>query len=257
MTGEIKGHYLNVTAAHHGGHVRAGRVRQGDRLASSSCRTSPSATRPCQSMSKWARKNGMILHLHRAGHATYTRQKTHGVNFRVIAKWCACWASTTSTPAPSSASSRATPTSSGATTTRCATRPRRGRPDQGPLLRPGLGVDARRHAGRLGRHPRRPDAPAAALPRRGRRPPVRRRHDRPPDGHRGRRHRQPRRPRGDGQGPQRGPGLFREGPTSCARRPRPALRSRSRSTPGATSRSTTSRPTRPTSWRPRAVDRAR
>ena len=27
------------------------------------------------------------LHLHRAGHGTYTRQKTHGVSFRVIAKW--------------------------------------------------------------------------------------------------------------------------------------------------------------------------
>jgi ribulose-bisphosphate carboxylase large chain len=40
-----------------------------------------------QSMSKWARKNGMILHMHRAGHGTYTRQKTHGVSFRVIAKW--------------------------------------------------------------------------------------------------------------------------------------------------------------------------
>ncbi len=29
----------------------------------------------------------MILHLHRAGHSTYTRQKIHGVSFRVIAKW--------------------------------------------------------------------------------------------------------------------------------------------------------------------------
>jgi ribulose-bisphosphate carboxylase large chain len=40
-----------------------------------------------QSMSRWARRNDMILHLHRAGHGTYTRQKTHGVSFRVIAKW--------------------------------------------------------------------------------------------------------------------------------------------------------------------------
>jgi ribulose-bisphosphate carboxylase large chain len=29
----------------------------------------------------------MILHLHRAGHGTYTRQRQHGVSFRVIAKW--------------------------------------------------------------------------------------------------------------------------------------------------------------------------
>ena len=40
-----------------------------------------------QSMAKWARRNDMILHLHRAGHSTYTRQKSHGVSFRVIAKW--------------------------------------------------------------------------------------------------------------------------------------------------------------------------
>ena len=29
----------------------------------------------------------MILHMHRAGHGTYTRQKNHGVSFRVMAKW--------------------------------------------------------------------------------------------------------------------------------------------------------------------------
>jgi ribulose-bisphosphate carboxylase large chain len=40
-----------------------------------------------QSISNWARRNDMILHLHRAGHSTYTRQKNHGVSFRVIAKW--------------------------------------------------------------------------------------------------------------------------------------------------------------------------
>jgi ribulose-bisphosphate carboxylase large chain len=38
-------------------------------------------------MSAWARRHGVLLHLHRAGHGTYTRQKTHGVSFRVIAKW--------------------------------------------------------------------------------------------------------------------------------------------------------------------------
>jgi len=40
-----------------------------------------------QSIAYWSRKNDMILHLHRAGHSTYTRQKSHGINFRVICKW--------------------------------------------------------------------------------------------------------------------------------------------------------------------------
>jgi ribulose-bisphosphate carboxylase large chain len=40
-----------------------------------------------QSISEWCRQNDMILHMHRAGHGTYTRQKNHGVSFRVIAKW--------------------------------------------------------------------------------------------------------------------------------------------------------------------------
>ena len=40
-----------------------------------------------QSISEWCRQNDMILHLHRAGHGTYTRQKNHGISFRVIAKW--------------------------------------------------------------------------------------------------------------------------------------------------------------------------
>merc|ERR1711990_674672 len=35
-----------------------------------------------QTMGKWARKNDMILHLHRAGNSTYSRQKAHGMNFR-------------------------------------------------------------------------------------------------------------------------------------------------------------------------------
>ncbi len=85
-TGEVKGTYLNVTAgtmeqiyeraefAHEIGSV----IVMIDLVIGYTA---------IQSMSKWARKNDMILHLHRAGHGTYTRQKTHGVSFRVIAKW--------------------------------------------------------------------------------------------------------------------------------------------------------------------------
>ncbi len=40
-----------------------------------------------QTMAKWCRNNDMILHLHRAGNSTYSRQKNHGMNFRVICKW--------------------------------------------------------------------------------------------------------------------------------------------------------------------------
>jgi ribulose-bisphosphate carboxylase large chain len=38
-------------------------------------------------MASWSRKNDVILHLHRAGNSTYSRQKNHGMNFRVICKW--------------------------------------------------------------------------------------------------------------------------------------------------------------------------
>ena len=104
-----------------------------------------------------------------------------------------------------------------------------------------------RHAGRLGRDPRRPDAPAAAVPRRGRRAAVRRRDDRPPDGHRRRRDRQPGGRRGDDPGAQRGPRLLHGGPghPRARRQGLPRARTR-RSRCGRTSRSTSSPPTRPT-----------
>jgi len=40
-----------------------------------------------QSMAYWSRRNDVMLHLHRAGNSTYSRQKNHGMNFRVICKW--------------------------------------------------------------------------------------------------------------------------------------------------------------------------
>jgi ribulose-bisphosphate carboxylase large chain len=85
-TGEIKGHYLNVTAATmEEMYERAEFAKElGSVIIMMDLTVGYTAM---QSMSHWARKNGMILHLHRAGHSTYTRQKTHGVNFRVISKW--------------------------------------------------------------------------------------------------------------------------------------------------------------------------
>ncbi|QMV02766.1 ribulose-bisphosphate carboxylase large subunit [Devosia sp. D6-9] len=85
-TGEIKGTYLNVTA----GDMEAMYERAEFAKELGSCIVMIDLVigyTAIQSMAKWARKNDMILHLHRAGHGTYTRQKSHGVSFRVIAKW--------------------------------------------------------------------------------------------------------------------------------------------------------------------------
>src|SRR5262252_8553856 len=86
-TGEIKGHYLNVTAASmEDMYERAEFARDiGSVIIMVDLTVGYTAL---HSMSNWARRNGVLLHLHRAGHATYTRQKSHGVSFRVIAKWC-------------------------------------------------------------------------------------------------------------------------------------------------------------------------
>jgi ribulose-bisphosphate carboxylase large chain len=85
-TGEVKGTYLNVTAGTmEDMYERADVAKElGSTIVMIDLVIGYTAI---QSMSNWARKNDMILHLHRAGHSTYTRQKSHGVSFRVIAKW--------------------------------------------------------------------------------------------------------------------------------------------------------------------------
>jgi ribulose-bisphosphate carboxylase large chain len=85
-TGEIKGHYLNVTAATmEDMYERANFAKElGSVIIMVDLTIGWTAI---QSMSKWARANGLILHMHRASHSIFTRQKTHGVNFRVVAKW--------------------------------------------------------------------------------------------------------------------------------------------------------------------------
>ncbi len=85
-TGEVKGHYMNVTAGTmEDMYERAEFAKEiGSVIVMIDLTIGYTAI---QSMAKWCRKHGVILHLHRAGHSTYTRQKTHGVSFRVIAKW--------------------------------------------------------------------------------------------------------------------------------------------------------------------------
>jgi ribulose-bisphosphate carboxylase large chain len=86
-TGEVKGHYMNVTAASMEEiYERAEFARDlGSVIVMVDLTVGFTAL---QSLSRWCRANGMLLHLHRAGHSTYTRQKSHGVSFRVLAKWC-------------------------------------------------------------------------------------------------------------------------------------------------------------------------
>jgi len=86
-TGEVKGHYLNVTAASmEDMYERAEFAKSlGSVIIMMDLTVGYTAM---TSMSKWARANGVLLHLHRAGYATFARQKNHGVNFRVVAKWC-------------------------------------------------------------------------------------------------------------------------------------------------------------------------
>ena len=85
-TGSVKGSYLNVTAATmEEMYARAAFAKEiGSVIIMIDLIIGYTAI---QTIAYWARNNDMILHLHRAGHSTYTRQKTHGINFRVICKW--------------------------------------------------------------------------------------------------------------------------------------------------------------------------
>jgi ribulose-bisphosphate carboxylase large chain len=85
-TGERKGHYLNVTAPD---------VEQMLERAEFGEQCSPIIMvdflvvgyTGFQTLSNWCRRNGVLLHVHRATHAVIDRQRNHGVHWRVLAKW--------------------------------------------------------------------------------------------------------------------------------------------------------------------------
>jgi len=85
-TGERKGHYLNVTAPDvEEMYKRAEFAKEiGSRIIMSDYLTLGWAAH--NSLSKWCRDNGMLLHVHRAMHAVIDRNPRHGINFRVLAK---------------------------------------------------------------------------------------------------------------------------------------------------------------------------
>jgi len=85
-TGEVKGSYLNVTAATT--EIMYERAAFAKELGAVIIMIDlVIGYTAIQTMAIWARKNDLILHLHRAGNSTYARQKNHGINFRVICKW--------------------------------------------------------------------------------------------------------------------------------------------------------------------------
>ncbi|ABI58176.1 form I ribulose bisphosphate carboxylase large subunit [Alkalilimnicola ehrlichii MLHE-1] len=85
-TGERKGHYLNVTApspeemyerAEFAKEIGAPIIMH-DFLTGGFCANT--------GLARWCRKNGMLLHIHRAMHAVMDRNPRHGIHFRVLAK---------------------------------------------------------------------------------------------------------------------------------------------------------------------------
>ncbi|MBL6803346.1 MAG: ribulose-bisphosphate carboxylase large subunit, partial [Synechococcus sp. BS307-5m-G38] len=85
-TGETKGHYLNVTAnTPEEMYERAEFAKElGMPIIMHDFITGGFTANT--GLSKWCRKNGMLLHIHRAMHAVIDRHPKHGIHFRVLAK---------------------------------------------------------------------------------------------------------------------------------------------------------------------------
>jgi DNA-binding transcriptional LysR family regulator len=87
VTGERKGHYLNVTApdveqmlerAEYAKELGSPIVMHDFLVGGFAAHTT---------LANWCRRNGILLHVHRVLHAIVDRQKSHGIHYRVLAKW--------------------------------------------------------------------------------------------------------------------------------------------------------------------------
>jgi ribulose-bisphosphate carboxylase large chain len=85
-TGEVKGHYLNVTAGTAEEMLKRAQVAKelGMPIIMHDYLTGGFTANT--SLALYCRDNGLLLHIHRAMHAVIDRQKNHGIHFRVLAK---------------------------------------------------------------------------------------------------------------------------------------------------------------------------
>ncbi len=85
-TGEIKGHYLNVTSATCEEMLKRAEFAKELNMPIIMHDFLTAGFTANTTLSKWCRDNGMLLHIHRAMHAVIDRQKNHGMHFRVLSK---------------------------------------------------------------------------------------------------------------------------------------------------------------------------
>ena len=85
-TGEVKGHYLNVTAGTAEEMLKRAQVAKelGMPIIMHDYLTGGFTANT--SLALYCRDNRLLLHIHRAMHAVIDRQKNHGIHFRVLAK---------------------------------------------------------------------------------------------------------------------------------------------------------------------------
>ena len=85
-TGERKGHYLNVTSGTVEDMFERAEFAKalGMRIIMHDFLTAGFSANT--SLANWCRRNGMLLHIHRALHAVLDRNPNHGIHFRVLTK---------------------------------------------------------------------------------------------------------------------------------------------------------------------------